>query len=71
MSGFFDFKAIRKELEDYRQNDMSTFQKLHHFFITFTNDSVSDYVNGRKSFEDDDEYEQCASRDFLLRQLRI
>ena len=69
--GFYDFKNLKKELELYRENDMSPFQKINHFFITYTNDRVFFYVNGKIDYEVEEACDQSSSKDFLMRQILI
>jgi hypothetical protein len=62
---------MKRDLEDYRSMDMSSFQKVNHFFISFISDPVFYYVNCKKSYSLGEAFEKSASRDFLLRQLKI
>lgn len=62
---------MKKDLEDYRQHEMSSFQKVNHFFINFIGDPVSYYINGKRPYQLEDAFEKSATRDFLLRQIKI
>ena len=62
-----DFEQMKKDIEDFRQNQMTPFQKVNHFFISYINDCTYYYINGKKQFDLSDTFEQSSSRDFLLR----
>lgn len=62
---------MRKDLENFRQSEMSSFQKINHFFINFINDAVYYYVTGKREYSVDDAFDPSATRDFLHRQLQI
>jgi hypothetical protein len=67
----FDFKQMKEDLEEYRVNGMSTFQKVNLFFMDLTNDFLVYYINAKKTYDELDVYPKTATRDFLLRQLKI
>ncbi|CDW83233.1 UNKNOWN [Stylonychia lemnae] len=69
--GVFEFDDVEGELEDFRINEMSSFQKVFDLFLNLNNDNLYYYLNGRKSFEDSDQYLKTSTRDFFLRQLKI
>eukprot|EP00347_Sterkiella_histriomuscorum_P007936 403346997 len=69
--GALEFDDLEKELENYRLNEMNSFQKIYDLFIGLLNDNLFYYISGKKSYEDCDNYLKSATRDFFMRQLKI
>ena len=67
----FQFDDIKAELEAFRQNEMSSFQKIMDLFTSFTNDDLFYYIQGKKDYEDCDAFLASSTRDFFTRQIKI
>ena len=67
----FDFQALKKDLEEFRQNEMSPFQKINAFFTNFINDAAYYYINCKRPYSLEDTFVSGASMDFVHRQLQI
>jgi hypothetical protein len=64
-----DLIQLKKDLESYRDHEMSPFIKVNNFFITYVNDAAFYYVNGKRSYELEDAFETTATRDFIESQI--
>lgn len=54
---YFDFEEMKRDIEDYRNTGMSSFQKVNHFFIVFVCDPLYYYVTGKRAYALEDAFE--------------
>lgn len=65
----FDFGGLNNALEDFRVQEMSSFQKINDFLIQIDNDELYYYYTSKK--KEQDGFPTTAPREFMLRQILV